>query len=133
LKVQALGEGEIVALGSEWDGFDEKVRGVWGCALRHVDVEAYQRIFASDGAAHRRLPRYILRPAPPDPATAPAVEWIFVGCQRVPGTGLVTCLGYRQWYGAWSYARAVKSVNATINICHLPDSPDDRLFQDRLA
>lgn len=55
------------------------VRGVWGRALRHVDAEAYRRVFASDGPAHRRLPRYILRPAPPDPATAPAVEWILLG------------------------------------------------------
>lgn len=55
------------------------LRGVWGRALRHVDAQAYQRVFAPDGPAHRRLPRYILRPAPPDPATAPAVEWILLG------------------------------------------------------
>ena len=55
------------------------MRGVWGRALRHVDAEAYQRVFASDGPAHHRLPRYILRPAPPDPMTAPAVEWILLG------------------------------------------------------
>ncbi len=55
------------------------VRGVWGRALCHVDAEAYQQVFAPDGVPHLRLPRYILRPAPPDPGTAPAVEWILLG------------------------------------------------------
>lgn len=55
------------------------LRGVWGRALRHVDAEAYRQVFAPAGAAHRRLPRYILRPALPDPTTAPAVEWILLG------------------------------------------------------
>ena len=58
------------------------VRGVWGRALRHVDAQVYQRVFACDGPTHRRLPRYILRPAPPDPATAPAVEWILLGIEE---------------------------------------------------
>ncbi len=52
------------------------LRGVWGRALRHLDEEAYRRVFVGDGPTHRRLPRYILRPAPPDPVTAPAVEWM---------------------------------------------------------
>ena len=55
------------------------LRGVWGRALRHVDAAAYRQVFAPAGAAHRRLPRYILRPALPDPTTAPAVEWILLG------------------------------------------------------
>lgn len=55
------------------------LRGVWGRALRHVDAAAYRQVFAPAGEAHRRLPRYILRPALPDPTTAPAVEWILLG------------------------------------------------------
>ena len=55
------------------------LRGVWGRALRHLDEEAYQQVFVGDVLGHRRIPRYILRPAPPDPAIAPAVEWILLG------------------------------------------------------
>ncbi len=55
------------------------LRGVWGRALRHLDEEAYQQVFAGDMLGHRRVPRYILRPAPPDPATAPAIEWLLLG------------------------------------------------------
>lgn len=46
------------------------MRGVWGAALHDLDPRAYDQVFASDP------PRYILRPAPPDPANAPALDWI---------------------------------------------------------
>ena len=55
------------------------LRGVWGRALRHLDEEAYQRVFAGEALGHRRVPRYILRPAPPDPTIAPAIERILLG------------------------------------------------------
>ena len=54
------------------------LRGVWGRALRLIDERAYQDVFLGSGTAHRRLPQYILRPAPLDLATAPAVEWIIL-------------------------------------------------------
>lgn len=56
------------------------IRGVWGRALRHVDERIYRYVFVGDGPPHDRLPRYLMRPAPPDPETAPAIDWIlFVG------------------------------------------------------
>ncbi|MDY0170724.1 MAG: CRISPR system precrRNA processing endoribonuclease RAMP protein Cas6 [Thermoguttaceae bacterium] len=63
------------------------LRGVWGAALRELDRTAYDRIFEGDGgrspsgntsAPHEKTPLYVLRPAPPDPAFAPAVEWILI-------------------------------------------------------
>lgn len=59
------------------------LRGVWGRALRHLDEEAYQQVFVGDMQmpVRHRVSRYILRPAPPDPATAPAVEWILLGVE----------------------------------------------------
>ncbi len=58
------------------------LRGVWGRALRHLDEKAYRRVFTGDPLGHRRILRYILRPAPPDPATAPAIEWILLGVEE---------------------------------------------------
>lgn len=60
------------------------LRGVWGAALRGLDPAVYRRVFegraASDAAgAQADTPRYILRPAPPDPEFAPAMEWILLG------------------------------------------------------
>ena len=52
------------------------IRGVWGRALRHVDERIYRYVFVGDGPPHDRLPRYLMRPAPPDPETAPAIDWI---------------------------------------------------------
>ncbi len=58
------------------------LRGVWGRALRHLDEEVYQQVFAGTPLGHRRVLRYILRPAPPDPVRAPAVEWILLGVDK---------------------------------------------------
>ena len=56
------------------------IRGVWGRALHHVDQRIYRYVFAGDGPPHDRLPRYLMRPAPPDPETAPAIDWmLFIG------------------------------------------------------
>ena len=57
------------------------LRGVWGRALRHLSKEAYQEVFVGTGPSHHRLPRYVMRPAPPDPATAPAIEWIMLNVE----------------------------------------------------
>lgn len=61
------------------------LRGVWGAALRGLDRSAYDRVFegglSSSGHAtvpHEKTPLYVLRPAPPDPAFAPAMEWILI-------------------------------------------------------
>ncbi len=58
------------------------LRGVWGRALRHLDEEAYRQVFVGDGPPHRHLPRYVMRPAPPDSAIAPAVEWIILNVNQ---------------------------------------------------
>jgi len=60
------------------------LRGVWGAALRGLDPAVYRRVFegrAAPGAAgvQTDTPQYILRPAPPDPQFAPAMEWILIG------------------------------------------------------
>ena len=55
------------------------LRGVWGRALRHLDFEAYNSVFAGLGPQHYSTPKYILRPAPPDSRIAPAVELILFG------------------------------------------------------
>lgn len=61
------------------------LRGVWGAALRELDRGAYARVFeggrspsANATAPHEKTPLYVLRPAPPDPEFAPAVEWILI-------------------------------------------------------
>jgi hypothetical protein len=48
------------------------LRGVWGAALHDLDPDAFARVFEPPPPA---LPGYLLRPAPPDPATAPALDW----------------------------------------------------------
>ncbi len=56
------------------------LRGVWGAALYELDSEAYQTVFAPQANGLGEAPSlYVLRPAPPDPAFAPAVEWISLG------------------------------------------------------
>ncbi|MFW6171340.1 MAG: CRISPR system precrRNA processing endoribonuclease RAMP protein Cas6, partial [Planctomycetota bacterium] len=72
------------------------LRGVWGAALHHLAPEVYNRVFgpndpAPGGARGKRdsaaaprghatlMPSYILRPAPPDPEFAPAIEWTLLG------------------------------------------------------
>ncbi len=59
------------------------LRGVWGRALRGFDCRAYARVFdgqrVRSSAGTTRLPLYLMRPAPPDPAFAPAVDWILFG------------------------------------------------------
>ncbi len=70
------------------------LRGVWGAALRELDSAAYDRVFEGEPspsgeitgtAPHERTPLYILRPAPPDPAFAPAVEWILLASAAAEG------------------------------------------------
>ncbi len=57
-----------------------QLRGVWGKALRQLDKATYDRVFegrrATGRKARSRTPRYVIRPAPLEPETAPAVEWI---------------------------------------------------------
>lgn len=72
------------------------VRGVWGAALHHLDPDVYNRVFGPNDPApsHGRgqrgrgsaprghatlMPSYVLRPAPPDPAFAPAIDWTLLG------------------------------------------------------
>ena len=59
------------------------VRGVWGRALRHLDTTAYERVFEGKRKGMQgnseRTPLYVIRPAPPDPGFAPALDWILIG------------------------------------------------------
>lgn len=55
------------------------LRGVWGAALHDLDHEAWQIVFEGSGTGSQRTPLYVLRPAPPDPEIAPAIDWIEVG------------------------------------------------------
>jgi len=57
------------------------LRGVWGAALHDLCPGAYEAVFTGSGAAHARTPRYVLRPAPPDPVHAPALDWIVLGAE----------------------------------------------------
>ena len=54
------------------------LRGVWGAALRRLDEGAYEQVFTGR-RSRTGLPGYIVRPASPDPADAPAVDWILFG------------------------------------------------------
>ena len=67
------------------------LRGVWGCALRNLDVLVYENVFEgcrrnlTPALGHSTLPLYVMRPAPPDPYFAPAVEILLLGsaCKHV--------------------------------------------------
>ncbi|HKI38731.1 MAG TPA: CRISPR system precrRNA processing endoribonuclease RAMP protein Cas6 [Gemmataceae bacterium] len=52
------------------------LRGAWGAALHDLDPGAYTRVFDPPAPA---VPGYLLLPAPPDPATAPALDWFLFG------------------------------------------------------
>ncbi|MGO8747872.1 MAG: CRISPR system precrRNA processing endoribonuclease RAMP protein Cas6 [Thermoguttaceae bacterium] len=56
------------------------LRGVWGAALHELDGDAYRTVFApqTEGSGEAAS-LYVLRPAPPDPDFAPAIEWISIG------------------------------------------------------
>lgn len=58
------------------------IRGVWGAALYGLDIDVWATVFEGRGARSLKTPGYILRPAPPDPATAPEIEWIAFGPAR---------------------------------------------------
>jgi hypothetical protein len=52
------------------------LRGTWGAALHDLDLAAYTRVFDPPAPA---VPGYLMRPAPPDPTTAPALDWFLFG------------------------------------------------------
>ncbi len=62
------------------------LRGVWGRALRSCDRRAYERIFVGHRTTAargvERTPLYVTRPAPADPTTSPALDWIAIGEAR---------------------------------------------------
>ena len=61
------------------------LRGVWGCAMRNLDMSVYEIVFEgrhrnlTPDLGRSSLPLYIMRPAPPDPDFAPAVEILLLG------------------------------------------------------
>lgn len=67
------------------------LRGVWGAALHDLDPQVYAAVFAPNDAPDggRRAAAatatgtaaaaYVLRPAPPDPRFAPALDFILIG------------------------------------------------------
>ncbi|QQP92184.1 CRISPR system precrRNA processing endoribonuclease RAMP protein Cas6 [Skermanella sp. TT6] len=69
------------------------LRGVWGAALRDADPGLYEQVFVG-AAEHRgpeavRLPRYVLRAAPPDPDDAPALDFITIGLEAAQDAALL--------------------------------------------
>jgi len=68
------------------------LRGVWGAALRELAPPVYDTVFegrstkGGSGADGAQAPLYVMRPAPPDPDTAPAFELLLFGsaCRYVP-------------------------------------------------
>ncbi|WP_424831271.1 CRISPR system precrRNA processing endoribonuclease RAMP protein Cas6 [Ruegeria sp.] len=61
------------------------LRGVWGCALRDLDLSAYEIMFEgyrpnmTPNFGRLNLPLYVMRPAPPNPDFAPAIELLLLG------------------------------------------------------
>ncbi len=55
------------------------LRGVWGAALHGLDRKVYAAVFDPVNSNGDQPPGYLLRPAPPDPHFAPAVEWFLLG------------------------------------------------------
>jgi hypothetical protein len=56
------------------------LRGVWGAALHDLDGEVYRTVFAPQAeGGEEAASLYVLRPAPPDPDFAPAIEWLSLG------------------------------------------------------
>lgn len=59
------------------------LRGVWGRALRRLDMDVYSRVFEGRRTSGRngaeRTPLYLIRPAPADPEFAPAMDWTLIG------------------------------------------------------
>ena len=101
------------------------IRGVWGRALHDVDEGIYRRVFTGIGPAHQRLPHYVMRPAPPDPATAPAIDWILVTSGGDPGLGTL----HRAWEVACSMglgpARTQFRIRDMVPLCPEGVPPDD--------
>ncbi len=55
------------------------LRGVWGAALHHLDLNVYHTVFDVANQKGPAIPGYIIRPAPEDPTFAPAVDWFLIG------------------------------------------------------
>ena len=56
------------------------LRGVWGAALHELDGDVYRTVFAPQAeGGGEAASLYVLRPAPPDPDFAPAIEWLSLG------------------------------------------------------
>jgi hypothetical protein len=52
------------------------LRGVWGAALKKICESTYHDVFVGGDAG---APRYVMRPAPPEIRSAPAIEFLFFG------------------------------------------------------
>ena len=55
------------------------LRGAWGRTLHMLDRDISRKVFGVDSEGDGLLRGYVLRPACPDPAFAPAVEWVVIG------------------------------------------------------
>ncbi len=58
------------------------IRGVWGRALMHLDQLLYDHIFLGKTVHAQNLPRYIIRPAPFDPNSSPALDYILFNVKK---------------------------------------------------
>ena len=90
------------------------IRGVWGAALHRLDRQVYRDVFEGGANESDRTPGYILRPAPPDPDTAPAIEWISLGCGLVHDSLLIDAwkIGSQMGLGANRQPFDIRSVMA---------------------
>lgn len=56
------------------------LRGVWGAALHKLDIAAYRTVFAPQSSGKSKAsPLFVLRPAPMNAQSGPAIEWISIG------------------------------------------------------
>lgn len=56
------------------------LRGTWGAALHDLDRDAYADVFGGDDeSGGDSTPGYLMRPAPPDPRCAPAIDFFLFG------------------------------------------------------
>ena len=55
------------------------LRGAWGAALHDLAPAAYRAVFGTADDGQGPPPGYLLRPAPPDPRCAPAVDFFLIG------------------------------------------------------
>jgi len=102
------------------------LRGVWGAALHDLDQETWIRVFRG-GDGPLQTPRYVIRPASPDPGDAPALDWLLLGEASADDSVLL-----RAWHEA--AARGLGPARRRFRIRRLRTyQPDGSLLDSPLA